>query len=320
MKRNIKNILVCGIGVVGSIYANKIQEYTPETLRVLVDETRLERYGKNPIIFNGKQLDFNYVLPTATDFKADLILIATKFDGLLEARENIANFVKEDTIIMSLLNGVTSEEIIAQRYGTEKVLYSYFIGHSSIRTGRNVTHDDFNILVFGAKNGIDERVLAVKDFCENAHIKYQIPHDMHYSLWQKFMLNVSSNQPSAILKMTFGEMLQNKNFMNFAQNIMNETAKIAKAEGVHNAENLVVDGLKSLSMMCPEGKTSMLQDIEAGRKTEVEMFAGTVINMGKKHNIPTPYNQVLYEMINIIQENQDLTKTVACKMSDKISN
>ena len=320
MKRNIKNILVCGIGAVGSIYANKIQEYTPETLRVLVDETRLERYSKNPIIFNGKQLNFNYILPTRTDFKADLILIATKFDGLLEARENIANFVKEDTIILSLLNGVTSEEIIAKRYGTEKVLYSYFIGHSAIRKGRNVTHDNFNILVFGAKSGIDERVLAVKEFCENAHIKYQIPHDMHYSLWQKFMLNVSANQASAILQMTFGEMLQNPNFMHFARNVMNETAKIAKAEGVHNAENLVDDGLKSLSLMCPEGKTSMLQDIEAGRKTEVEMFAGTVINLGKKHNIPTPYNQVLYEMINIIQENQDLTKNDNCKTSAKISN
>ena len=54
--------------------------------------------------------------------------------------------------------------------------------------------------------------------------------------------------------------------------------------------------------MCPEGKTSMLQDIEAGRKTEVEMFAGAVIEMGKKYNIPTPYNKMLKEMIEIIEE------------------
>jgi len=314
MKREIKNIVVCGIGAVGSIYADKIQKFTPENLRVLVDEERFERYTRNPIVFNGKELDFNYILPSANDFKADLVIIATKFDGLQQAIENIRNCVKDDTIILSLLNGVTSEEIIAERYGAEKVLYSYFIGHSAVRTGRNVVHDDVNTLVFGAKDGIDERVLALKSFCEKAGIKYEIPHDMRYSLWQKFMLNVSSNQASAILKMTFGEMQSNKHFLKLATNIMTETSKIAAAEGIHNAENLVQDGLNSLSLMCSQGKTSMLQDVEARRKTEVEMFAGTVIKLGKKHGIPTPYNQVLYEMINIIQENQASQKDIPCKI------
>ncbi len=58
--------------------------------------------------------------------------------------------------------------------------------------------------------------------------------------------------------------------------------------------------------MIPDGKTSMLQDVEAGRKTEVEMFAGTVIEFGKKHNIPTPYNSILRSMIKIIEEDNIL--------------
>ena len=241
-----------------------------------------------------------------------MILIATKFDGLSEVINNIKNFVGENTIIMSLLNGVTSEEVIAKTYGKEKVLYSYFIGHSAVRTGRSVVHDDYNILVFGSENGLDERVIAVKDFLDKAHIKYEIPSDIKYSLWRKFVLNVSTNQPSAILKMTFGEMQSNKVFVRFATNIMQEVTNIAKAEGINNADNLVKDGLDALAMMCPEGKTSMLQDIEAGRPTEVDMFAGTLIRLGKKHNIPTPYNHVLYEMIQVIQENQNIKTRVPC--------
>ena len=314
MKREIKNILVCGLGAVGSIYADKIQKFSPDNLRILVDEERLQRYQNNPIIFNGRELNFTYILPTAEDFKADLIIIATKFDGLNDAVKNIKNFVNEDTIILSLLNGVTSEEIIAQTYGWERVLYSYFIGHSAVRTGRKVTHDDFNILVFGANNGLDERVLAVKEFLDKAKIKYEIPADIRYSLWRKFVLNVSTNQPSAILKMTFGEMQQNNVFVKFAANIMQEVANIAKAEGINNSENLVKDGLEALAMMCPEGKTSMLQDVEAGRKTEVNMFAGTMIELGKKHSIPTPYNQVLYEMIQVIQEEANLKHKVPCSI------
>ena len=312
MKREIKNILVCGLGAVGSIYADKIQKFCPDNLKILVDEARLKRYEQNPVIFNGRELKFNYILPAEKNFKADLILIATKFDGLSEVINNIKNFVGENTIIMSLLNGVTSEEVIAKTYGKEKVLYSYFIGHSAVRTGRSVVHDDYNILVFGSENGLDERVIAVKDFLDKAHIKYEIPSDIKYSLWRKFVLNVSTNQPSAILKMTFGEMQSNKVFVRFATNIMQEVTNIAKAEGINNADNLVKDGLDALAMMCPEGKTSMLQDIEAGRPTEVDMFAGTLIRLGKKHNIPTPYNHVLYEMIQVIQENQNIKTRVPC--------
>ena len=57
--KEIKNVLVCGIGAVGSIYADKIEKFTPQNLRVLVDEARLERYKKNPTVFNGRVLDFN---------------------------------------------------------------------------------------------------------------------------------------------------------------------------------------------------------------------------------------------------------------------
>ena len=121
----IKNVLICGIGAIGSIYAEKIQKYDNNSLKILVDKTRLQRYVENPTIFNGEKLDLNYVLPDFKDFKADLIIIATKFEGLKEALFNIKNFVKEDSIILSLLNGVTSEKLIAEKYGKEKVLYSY---------------------------------------------------------------------------------------------------------------------------------------------------------------------------------------------------
>lgn len=313
MEHEIKNILICGIGAVGSIYANKIQAFDSENLRILVDKDRLIKYTKTPIIFNGKELRFNYVLPDEKNFKADLIIIATKFSGLLDARDNIENFVKEDTIILSLLNGVTSEEILAEKYGWDKLLLSYFIGHSAVREGRNIVHDDVNTIVFGDRENsiLSKKVKSVKMFFDKAGINYKIPIDMKYSLWLKFMLNVSANQSTAILRATFGEMLENKKFMEFAVNIMKEVQLIAKAEGVKNTEDMIEKTIEHLHTMIPEGKTSMLQDVEAGRKTEVDMFAGTIVQLGAKYNIPTPYNKILKEMIEIIQESQDINQTKA---------
>lgn len=300
--KEIKKVIVCGLGAIGAIYADKFQQYNAENFRVLVNEERKERYSKNPISFNGRMLDFNYLLPSDTAFKADLIIVATKFSGLDDAIQEMKNCVKDDTIILSLLNGVTSEDIIAAAYGKDKLLYSYFIGHSSVRTGNSIVHDDVNNIVFGAENNLNENVLRVKECFDRVGIKYIIPEDIRRSMWLKFMLNVSANQPTAILRMTFGEMLRNHNFMDFSIKIMEEVRDIAKAEGIRNTESMIEETMQHLHKMIPEGKTSMLQDVEAGRKTEVEMFAGTVIEFGKKHNIPTPYNSILRSMIKIIEE------------------
>lgn len=303
--RVIKNVLICGLGAIGSIYADKIQKFNPDSLRVLVDEERFERYSSNPIIFNGNELHFNYILPNDDNFKADLVIIATKYDGLSDVIKNMKNFIQSDTVILALLNGVTSEKIIAETYGREKLLYSYFIGHSAVRTGRNVIHDDVNTIVYGSENTADiENVQRVKKYFDSVGINYKIPEDIMHSLWLKYMLNVSANQSTAILRLTFGEMLANEKCMDFAINIMKEVQQIAKAEGVKNTDIMIDETIAHLHKMIPEGKTSMLQDVEAGRKTEVDMFAGTVIELGLKHNIQTPYNQIIKEILDAIYQNE----------------
>lgn len=294
----IENVLICGLGAIGTIYADKIQKFSPENLKILVDKERFERYSKSPVIFNGNELHLNYILPDANDFKADLIIIATKYDGLNDAIKNIKNFVKSDTIILSLLNGITSEKIIADVYGREHLLYSYFIGHSAIRKGRNITQDGVNTIVFGSDNEDDkEKIQLLREFFNASKIKYEVPDDIIYSMWLKFLLNVSSNQTSAVLGKTFGEMMSSEKCMDFIVKVMKEVIEIAKAEGVNNADKLLVDALKIFKTMSPDGKTSMLQDIEAKRKTEVDMFAGVIIELGKKHNIHTPHNILLQTLI-----------------------
>lgn len=304
--KKINKVILCGLGAVGAVYADKLQKFDAENFRVLVDENRLKRYRENPIYFNDTKLDINYITPDDTNFKADLIIIATKMTGLAQAIDEINNFVQDDTVIIPLLNGVTSEEIIAQTYGWDKVLYAYFIGHSSVRTGNYIKHDGINTFVFGADKLPDERVERVKEYFDKAGINYKVPDDIRYSLWCKYMLNVASNPTTALLRMTFGEMVKNKHYMELAKKIMQEVQAIAKAEGVKNTDTLPDETIANLHTMVPDGKTSMLQDVEAGRHTEIDMFTGTMLELGKKHNIPTPYCKFLNEMFEIIHENQDI--------------
>lgn len=306
--KEIKNVMICGIGAIGSIYANIISKFDNENLKILVDEKRLERYSKNPIIYNGTPMFLNYILPSCTDFKADLVIIATKNDGLESACQNLKNFIYEDTTIISLLNGIDSEETISKHFGREKVLNSYIIGHSAMREGQNITHDGVNTTYFGAiDNTQKQRVEITENYFKKIKINYCIADDIIYSQWKKFALNTCANPLTAIFGYTFDEALRNEKFMKLATEVIKEVQQIAKAEGVaanstSGVENLLNDTISALHTMLPEGKTSMLQDLEAGRKTEIDIFSGKIIRLGEKHSIPTPYNKIIKEMVEVKEQ------------------
>lgn len=300
--KEIRNVILCGLGAVGSVYADKLQHADCD-FRVLADNARVEKYKKIPVTYNNKPLNVRYILPDDKSFKADLIIITTKITGLQSALEEIKNFVKDDTVIIPLLNGVRSEQIVADAYGKEKVLYAYFIGHSAVRTGNNTNHDGVNTIVFGSDNKNDEQTVEnLKNFFKDANINYDVPQDIKHSLWLKFMLNVCANPITALFRMSFGEMLNNTAMMELAVKIMKEVQAIAKAEGINNTEIMIEETLANLKTMSPNGRTSMLQDVEANRKTEIDIFAGDIVRLGKKHNIPTPYCEFLTDAFNVIHE------------------
>lgn len=288
----VNRVIICGLGAVGLTYANKLKDVCE--LKILVDKARLERFQKNPPLLNGQEIKLDYILPTDS-WDADVIIIATKASGLDSAISYIKNFVGENTVIISLLNGISSEEKIASVYGNNKVIPAYFIGHSAVRDGNSVTQDGVGRIVFGQNEQLEK-------FFKKNNIDYEIPEDIIYSLWLKFGVNIFLNQPSAIMNLTMGEMKRNKNFMSFAQKLVAEVKQIAQASGVKNLENYEQEVLESIKLMSDDGKTSMLQDILAGRKTEVDIFAGEIIERGKRFGIATPYNQTLYDLIKILED------------------
>ena len=300
--KKIKNVLICGLGGVGCVYGEKILSSSDAALKILVDETRLEKYSKTPRTVNGKVCDFGYILPDADDFKADLIIISTKSSGLQDAIRNIRNFVSDDTIILSFLNGITSEEEISKVYGEDKVLYSYVICHTIFRTGSNVVHDGVIKTVFGSKNPDDPKIEQVKTFFENARINFEIPNDIIRSMWLKFTLNCCVNQVSAICGKTFSQMREDKKCMEFMKKICEETSLLAKLKGVKNTENFWAETVENINYMLPEGKSSMLQDIEAKRMPEVDLFGKTVVKLSGEYGVKMHYNEVISGLIDIIAE------------------
>jgi len=301
---DIKTILVVGLGAIGSIYAVKLQKYDPDCVRVLIDNARLERYKAHGILMNGVRYNFQYVLPGPNQEKADLILIATKADGLKEAIAAIEGFVHDETIIISLLNGITSEEQIGARYGWDKVLHAYFIGHGSTRSGNAITFDGVGRIIFGEANaqGRTPKVETVCRFFDRAGIEYDVPDDILFSQWCKFVVNVGINQASAILRASYGVFQRSPKARAIVDELMDEAVQIARKVGIRNVDAILPWCDNFIRNMPPAFKSSMLQDIEAGKKTEVAIFGEAVCLLGKEYNIPTPQNETFVKLIRALEE------------------
>jgi len=300
----IKTIAVIGAGAMGASYASKFYEMDKNCISLVATGDRYDRLKEKELIVNGKHYFFNVIRPEEKEPPSDFIIVAVKHHHLEEAIRDISNRVGENSLILSIMNGIESEEQIAAVYGADKLLYAVAVGIDAVRHANIVTFSHQGKLFFGKANNphLSERVLRVQSLFNQAGIIYETPEDMIRTLWWKFMINVGINQASAALGAPYSVFQNSREARELMESAMREVITIAKAEGIHLFEEDVENWNSFLSTLSPQGKTSMLQDVEAKRKTEVKMFAGKVIELGKKHGIPTPINQTLYRLIKVMEE------------------
>jgi 2-dehydropantoate 2-reductase len=300
----IKNVSIIGLGAIGGSYAARLYENDSIKLTVVADGPRIEKYRTNKLTVNGKPCDFEFLQPDSDAAPADLVLIAVKYNNLSQALDSIRKRVGPDTVILSLLNGIDSEEITGEAFGMEKLLYSTCVGIDAVREGNNIRYKSFGKLYFGERTNelYTERVERVKLLLDESGIPYNIPEDMINALWWKYMVNVGLNQVSAVLGATYGAFINIHEALELADEAMKEVIAVSEKAGINLAEEGIDEAHKLLDTFFPDGKTSMLQDIEAGRKTEVEMFSGVLMKMGRKYGVPTPVNDTLFRMIRTLEQ------------------
>lgn len=295
--KEIESVALIGLGAVGAVLGTRLQDTMPERFTIIADARRRQKLSREGIDFNGKHYDFAFADGTGTK---DLILIATKSTALSDALETIAPYVGPDTVILSLLNGIDSEAAVAERFGAGHVLYSYFLGHPSMREGNRITHDGEYRIYFGEADNqmiLSDKVRRVCRLFDHAGIPYEIPPDMISALWQKFIINIGCNQTTALLRRPYGHLQENARAMDLARRMMDEAAAVARRMNIGGASEMVSQAVEVIRSMNPDGKSSMLQDVEAGRVTEIDIFAGTLCRLAERMEYPVPWNRAALQIL-----------------------
>ena len=300
----VRSVAILGAGAIGAFFVERLSGVAGISTMVVARGERCDRLRRLGLVVNGKAYAPLVVHADEASAPADLIFVALKHHQLADGVHDLRRLVGDQTTIVSAMNGLDSEETIGAVYGADKVLYGIAVGIDAVRQENRITYTTGGKLYFGEADNTEPspRVRTVQAALERAGIVYEVPADMIRILWWKFMVNVGMNPSSAVLRAPYGTFQASPDARALMEALMHEVLVLAGAAGVNLVEKDIDDWYAVLDTLSPQGKTSMLQDVEAGRKTEVEMLAGKAVELGQTYGIATPVNRTMLQIIRAMEQ------------------
>lgn len=301
----IKSVALLGAGAVGSYIIWGLSKLPDIKFGIIAAGSRAARLRDEGCIINN----VTYHPPVCSPQEAkgvDLLIVALKYGALSGALASIREAVGPNTTVMSLMNGVDSEEIIAGVVDSKQILPALIKIASRHENGGVRFNPEKTIgIVFGEAQAPfeSERVLAIEALMRSADIHIRHTDCINEEIWCKFRLNVCNNLPQAVIGAGLGCYQDSEHMRAIKEGLRRELEAIAAAKGIDMSKCPASSGRGSA--VPPSVRYSTLQDLDAGRHTEIDMFSGALMAMGKELGITTPYNEYTYHIIKALEEKND---------------
>ncbi len=299
----IQRVHIVGMGALGLLYGDIIQKHLgPDAVTYVMDPARCEKYKDKVYRINGVDTQFRKL--SCTDATpCDLLIVAVKDTGLQSALEVMASSVGPDTAIVSVMNGIASEQTIGRRFGMERMIHTVAQGMDAMHFSGQLEYSKPGQLCMGVLPPAGEELLdRVCAFFDRAGVASTREPDILHRIWGKYMLNVGINQTCMVYSTTYGGALEEgSEAMMTMVAAMREVILVANAEGVNLGEADLKQYLDLMATLAADNMPSMAQDRMNKKPSEVEMFAGTVLKLAEKHGIPAPANAFLRRRVQEIE-------------------
>jgi 2-dehydropantoate 2-reductase len=228
---------------------------------------------------------------------ADVVLVCVKTHQTGEIVDDLAAAVGPDTIVVTMQNGVESDEWLAARFGAARVMPAAVYVGATLEEPGVVRHAAPAKMSVGARQGFDPaRAAWVRDLMATSGQPVTISDDIQRERWRKLLWNASFNSVSAITLRTPGELLAIPPTRALIRDIMREAVDVARASGIELSE-ADIDQHISWTERAPAMKTSTLVDRERGRTMEADALIGVIVRKGRSVNVSTPACQAMYALM-----------------------
>ena len=313
MKRKIemiKTVGIIGAGSVGSALMYEMYKRDPENVYLLATGARAERLISKGISVNNEVFTPKVYSDPSQGISIDLLILAAKTYSMDSVIEDIRPLINKDTILLPIENGITTSTRLEKEFPENRVFYGVVLRTDAHRMSRRVYYTTLGEMQIGYAENRDPKpeVIEAYERLKELGINVKVYEDMRRAKWRKWMLNTGASQTAVEVQAECGFFGQVEEVRALMKMLMDEILEIAWAEGVDLNEDDRDEIIEILVNFPPDKKMSMLQDYEAGRPIEIDEYAGEVVRLGKKHDIPTPANEILYLAITARQKIAELRK------------
>lgn len=303
---DIQKVAIVGAGAMGAAYAAMFTDAVGFSVTFVARGERYERLKDQTFTINNRLYRIPVVHADKVPEPADLVIVALKHHHLVGALKDIRSLVGDDTATLSVMNGLESEETIGSVCGRDKLVYAIAVGIDAVHENGRFTFANPGKIIFGPMrdNASGPSLDRIREALNRAAIPNEISADIMRAMWWKFMINVGINQTSAVLRAPYKIFQSSAHARALMRSLMAEVVLLADKAGIGLSNKDLDEWDDILMTLSPDGKTSMLQDVEAGRKTEVELFAGKVTALGKTYQVPTPVNATIQRIIKVFEQSE----------------
>jgi len=241
----------------------------------------------------------------------DAVIIATKAFHTKAAAEGALSLIKDDTLVCSFQNGYGNLAVLEEVVGKPERIVAMTTAHNFSVT------DETHISYFMGAGGVDlaymkgtkdERLEELGALMKNLKVPVKVHDDGHEVVWNKILWNAVLNCTAAVTGMDVIKMANIEHIKPVFEQLAREYFALSEAMGMniwHPAD--FVDKIMMGAKMAAKIQTfspprpSMLQDIEAGRPTEVDYINGAIVKLGEEHGVPTPVNRTMLQLVKTIE-------------------
>ena len=296
-------IAILGVGAMGSVYAGLLADSGHDVWAVDVWKEHVDAIRKNGLRVEGASGDRTVKMNATSDASevknADLVIIATKADGVEAAAKSAKAIAKPDAPILTIQNGLGSADKVAEIVGNERIMIGVVGGFgASMKGPGHAHHNGWEFLRLGEMNGgLTPRLETVKKAWEQGGFKVLTFDDIHKMIWEKLICNCTYSGTCALTNLRVGEVQASPSAWSIAAACAAEAYHVANGKGIKLDFDDPVRYVKEFGAKIPNARPSMLLDHLAGRRAEVDNINGAIPREGQKIGIATPVNSLVVALL-----------------------
>jgi len=298
-------ITVVGCGALGSLFAARLLEAGMEVQglqRPGAHYEALKEKGLTLLELNGEEKNFTFPVHKEVDACApsDLVIVLVKAFQTAEVASSLLPLLKEKGVVLTLQNGLGNVEVLKEYVPAER-LFAGSATYGAHRMAPGVVRAaGEGIIKFGP---LDERTdaKAVMKLLQDAGLNVQLVKDPMRVMWGKAVINAMINPVAALARCNNGKILEVKEALELSRALFEEAIEAAKCEGIVLEKEPLWDFAVEVMDKTAANKPSMLQDIEAGRRTENEAISGYILRTAEKEGICLNNTKVVYGLVKLAE-------------------